>query len=62
MDYPDYSTIFAINKQQRRLGWTTEQLRGYLVATYGKRATSILTEAEQRDLLNYMETLEPLPF
>jgi len=58
----DYSTIFAINKEQRRLGWTMDQLKQYLVATYGKRATSLMTESEQKDLLEFLTRLEPLPF
>jgi hypothetical protein len=57
----DFSDIMAkTNVELKRLGWTTEQGRKYLMETYGKRSRQRLTDEELIDFLHHLE-LEPSP-
>jgi formylglycine-generating enzyme required for sulfatase activity len=57
----DFSDIVArTNVELKRLGWTNQQGRDYLVQTYGKRSRQLLTDAELLDYLHYLES-EPSP-
>lgn len=57
----DFSDIIArTNVELKRLGWTNQQGRDYLVQTYGKRSRQLLTDAELIDFLQHLET-EPSP-
>lgn len=57
----DFSEIIArTNVELKRLGWTNQQGRDYLVETYGKRSRQLLTDEELLDFLHHLE-LEPTP-
>lgn len=57
----DFSEIIArTNVELKRLGWTNQQGRDYLVQTYGKRSRQLLTDEELLDFLNHLES-EPTP-
>jgi formylglycine-generating enzyme required for sulfatase activity len=57
----NFSDIVArTNVELKRLGWTNQQGRDYLVQTYGKRSRQLLTDGELLDFLHYLES-EPLP-
>ncbi|GAC1468440.1 MAG: hypothetical protein NVS2B14_08640 [Chamaesiphon sp.] len=57
----DFSDIVArTNIEIKRLGWSTEQGRDYLMQTYNKRARSLLTDRELLDFLGYLES-QPRP-
>jgi hypothetical protein len=43
--------------QLRRLSWTNEQGRNYLLQAYGKRSRHLLTDEELNDFLHYLESL-----
>jgi len=57
----DFSDIIArTNVELKRLGWTNQQGRDYLVQTYGKRSRQLLTDDELLDFLHHLES-EPSP-
>jgi hypothetical protein len=57
----DFSDIIArTNVELKRLGWTNQQGRDYLVQTYGKRSRQLLSDAELLDFLHHLES-EPTP-
>ncbi|HBB35033.1 MAG TPA: hypothetical protein DDZ80_01040 [Cyanobacteria bacterium UBA8803] len=57
----DFSDIIArTNVELKRLGWTNQQGRDYLVQTYGKRSRQLLTDEELLDFLRHLES-EPTP-
>lgn len=57
----DFSDVIArTNVELKRLGWTNQQGRDYLVQTYGKRSRQLLTDDELLDFLNHLES-EPSP-
>lgn len=57
----DFSDIIArTNVELKRLGWTTQQGKDYLLQTYGKRSRQLLTDAELLDFLRYLE-VQPTP-
>jgi cell division protein FtsN len=57
----DFSDIIArTNVELKRLGWTTQQGKEYLLQTYGKRSRQLLTDAELLDFLHYLESV-PAP-
>jgi hypothetical protein len=57
----DYSDIIArTNVEMKRLGWTSEQGRDYLIGTYGKRSRQLLEDEQLIEFLQYLETL-PTP-
>ena len=60
-DLLDFSEIIArSNVELKRLKWTTEQGREYLVKTYGKRSRQVLSDGELLEFLRYLEGL-PTP-
>jgi len=57
----DFSELIArTNVELKRLGWTSQQGRDYLVKTYGKRSRQLLTDEQLLDFLHYLES-EPSP-
>lgn len=52
--------IARTNVELKRLGWTNQQGRDYLVQTYGKRSRQLLTDDELLDFLHHLES-EPSP-
>ncbi|MDJ0507755.1 MAG: hypothetical protein QNJ64_00635 [Crocosphaera sp.] len=57
----DFSEIIArSNAELKRLQWTTEQGRQYLIKTYGKRSRQVLSDEELLEFLRYLESL-PTP-
>jgi hypothetical protein len=57
----DFSDIIArTTVELKRLGWTNQQGREYLVQTYGKRSRQLLTDEELLDFLHHLES-EPTP-
>ena len=57
----DFSEIIArSNVELKRLKWTTEQGREYLIRTYGKRSRQVLSDEELLEFLRYLEGL-PTP-
>lgn len=54
----DFSDIIAkSNVELKRLGWTSEQGREYLLQTYGKRSRQLLSDEELLEFLQYLESL-----
>jgi len=52
----DFSDIIAkTNLELKRLGWTSEQGRTYIMETYGKRSRQFLTDGELVEFLHYLE-------
>ena len=57
----DYSDVIAkTNVELKRLGWTNEQGRNYLLQTYGKRSRQLLSSEELLEFLQYLEA-QPTP-
>jgi len=57
----DFSDIIArTNVELKRLGWTTQQGKEYLLQTYGKRSRQLLTDGELLDFLHHLESV-PTP-
>jgi hypothetical protein len=57
----DFSEIIAkSNVELKRLRWTNEQGRNYLLQTYGKRSRQLLSDEELLEFLNYLSSL-PTP-
>ena len=55
----DFSQI--INQttiELKRLGWTQEDGKKYLLATYGKKSRHLLSDEELIEFLNYLQTLD----
>ena len=53
----DFSDIIArTNVELKRLGWTNQQGRDYLLQTYGKRSRQLLTDGELLDFLHHLES------
>jgi hypothetical protein len=48
------------NVEIKRLGWTNEQGKDFLIATYGKRSRTILSDEELNDFLEYLQN-QPTP-
>jgi hypothetical protein len=54
----DFSDVIArTNVELKRLNWTTEQGKDYLLETYGKRSRQLLTDDELLEFLQYLESL-----
>lgn len=52
----DFSEIIArSNLELKRLGWTSEQGRNYLLQTYGKRSRQLLSDDQLIEFLAYLE-------
>ena len=57
----DFSDIIAkTNIEIKRLGWTNEQGRNYLLQTYGKRTRQLLNDQELLEFWRYLES-QPTP-
>ncbi|MDY7016327.1 MAG: hypothetical protein SVX43_22565 [Cyanobacteriota bacterium] len=57
----DFSDIIAqTNLELKRLGWTNEQGRQYLLETYGKRSRQLLNDRELLEFLEYLKS-QPVP-
>ncbi|NES23263.1 MAG: hypothetical protein F6K41_31190 [Symploca sp. SIO3E6] len=57
----DMSEIIArTTVEVKRLGWTNQQGKDYLLQTYGKRSRQLLTDDELLDFLSYLES-QPTP-
>ncbi len=53
----DFSDIIAkTNLELKRLGWTNEQGRDYLLQTYGKRSRQLLSDEELFEFLQFLES------
>lgn len=53
---PDIKDVMARTEIEiRRLGWTTQQGRNFLLQRYGKRARTLLSDEELLDFLDYLE-------
>ncbi|ACK71818.1 conserved hypothetical protein [Gloeothece citriformis PCC 7424] len=58
----DFSEIVVrSNAQLKRLGWTTEMGKDYLLKTYGKKSRHLLNDQELLEFLNYLESLPTPP-
>ena len=54
----DFNQIrHKIDLEMKRLSWTKEQGRDYLLSTYGKRSRLHLTDDELLEFWHYLETL-----
>ncbi|PSP16413.1 MAG: hypothetical protein BRC58_09240 [Cyanobacteria bacterium QS_8_64_29] len=57
----DFSDLIArTDVELKRLGWTRERGRDYLLNTYGKRSRQLLSESELTAFLRYLEA-QPSP-
>ncbi|BFM40265.1 hypothetical protein [Synechocystis sp. LKSZ1] len=57
----DFSEVIArSNVELKRLGWTSDQGRNYLLQTYGKRSRQLLSDEELLEFLQYLES-QPTP-
>lgn len=57
----DFSDIIAkTNLEIKRLQWTQEQGKEYLLATYGKRSRQLLTDGELLEFLEHLQQ-QPIP-
>lgn len=52
----DEVLIAKINVEIERLCWTQQQRREYLIKTYGKQNTNLLTQEELLEFLKYLES------
>ena len=48
--------INLVTVEMKRLGWTTDQGRNYLIQTYGKRSRHLLTDEELLEFFEYLKT------
>lgn len=54
----DFSEIIAKSDMElKRLGWTSEQGRNYLLQTYGKRSRQLLSDEELIEFLQHLQSL-----
>jgi hypothetical protein len=54
----DFSEVIAKSDMElKRLGWTSEQGRNYLLQTYGKRSRQLLSDEELIEFLQYLQSL-----
>ena len=53
-----FAIAAATDREIRRLSWTNEQGRNYLIQAYGKRSRHLLTDEELLEFLNYLRSLE----
>lgn len=54
----DFSDVIAkTNVEMKRLGWTSEQGRKYLLENYGKRSRQLLSDDELLEFLNHLESI-----
>ncbi len=58
----DFSEVIArSNVELKRLNWTNEQGKNYLLQTYGKRSRQLLSDEELLEFLHYLESLPTPP-
>ncbi|MEB3310701.1 MAG: hypothetical protein VKJ02_10760 [Snowella sp.] len=58
----DFSEVIArSNVELKRLNWTNEQGKNYLLQTYGKRSRQLLSDEELLEFLQYLESLPTPP-
>jgi hypothetical protein len=55
IDFSDF--IAKTNIEMKRIGWTKEQGKEYLLQTYGKRSRQLLTDGELAEFLARLENL-----
>ena len=54
---PDYSDMMAqTDVEIKRLGWTKEEGKDYLLKTYGKKSRQLLSDEELKEFLIYLQT------
>ncbi|MFM6321218.1 MAG: hypothetical protein ACKPH1_10040 [Microcystis panniformis] len=54
----DYSVLKTkIDVEMKRLAWTTEKGREYLISTYGKKSRLLLTNEELLEFYNYLSSI-----
>lgn len=54
----DFSEVIAKSDMElKRLSWTSEQGRNYLLGTYGKRSRQLLSDEELIEFLQYLQSL-----
>ncbi len=54
----DYSVLKTkIDVEMKRLAWTTEKGREYLISTYGKKSRLLLTNEELLEFYNYLSSV-----
>ncbi|PSF38619.1 hypothetical protein C7H19_03690 [Aphanothece hegewaldii CCALA 016] len=58
MDYTE--VIDRTSVEMKRLGWTNDQGKEYLISTYGKRSRQLLDDQQLIEFLQYLESL-PTP-
>jgi hypothetical protein len=46
-----------IDVEMKRLAWTTEKGREYLISTYGKKSRLLLTNEELLEFYNYLSSI-----
>lgn len=51
------NTIYHINAEMQRVGWTVQQGREHLIKTYGKRSRSQLNDEQLLEFLNHLKSL-----
>jgi hypothetical protein len=57
----DFSEVIAkSNMELKRLGWSSDQGRNYLLQTYGKRSRQLLSDEELLEFLLHLES-QPTP-
>lgn len=56
---PDFSSLIEqTSAELKRLGWSSQQGKEYLIQTYGKRSRQLLTDGELQDFLNRLRAME----
>jgi hypothetical protein len=54
----DYSVLKTkIDVEMKRLAWTTEKGREYLISSYGKKSRLLLTNEELLEFYNYLSSI-----
>jgi hypothetical protein len=59
-DFSFDDLIEQSDREMKRLGWTTEQGRAYLLQAYGKRSRLMLLDEELIEFLQYLKSLPKL--
>jgi hypothetical protein len=58
----DFSpAVIETNEELKRLGWTSEQGKKYLLSTYGVRSRMLLSEEQLEEFLKYLKAQPNLP-
>lgn len=60
IDPIDFSEVISkTNRELKRIEWTTQQGKEYLMKTYGKRSRQLLSDEELLDFLKFLESQSP---